>query len=398
MRRLSWLLVILSALTFMAPALAAAADEAEKPARSVVVAMLYPGVTIGAEENIRVDLIVKNVGRSFETMMFQVVEQPKGWRCQIKGYGKPITGIFIASGDERTLTFTADPEGEGKKPAPGEYKFKVKASSLDGALTSETGLAVTVASKAQVGEEIELTTSYPMLSGPTDSKFEFSLDVNNKTDEDKLFNLSAKVPEDWEVSFKPAYEQKQISSIQIKGSQSKSVNLELTPSRKAEAGEYPIRVTVKTNTSQAQVDLVVKLTGTYEIKTGTPTGLLSLTTQTGKPANMSIYVRNEGSAIQREIGFMSFKPESWKVEFKPEKVLELKPGELKQIEVIITPAEQALVGDYSVAVNAQGEKANSNVEFRVTVKASATWGWIGIAIIILVIAGLGVTFRRLGRR
>jgi uncharacterized membrane protein len=35
---------------------------------------------------------------------------------------------------------------------------------------------------------------------------------------------------------------------------------------------------------------------------------------------------------------------------------------------------------------------------RVTVKASTAWGWIGIAIIVVVIAGLSALFIWLGRR
>jgi uncharacterized membrane protein len=38
------------------------------------------------------------------------------------------------------------------------------------------------------------------------------------------------------------------------------------------------------------------------------------------------------------------------------------------------------------------------VELRVSVKTSAAWGWIGIIIIVLVIAGLGGLFLWLGRR
>jgi uncharacterized membrane protein len=57
-----------------------------------------------------------------------------------------------------------------------------------------------------------------------------------------------------------------------------------------------------------------------------------------------------------------------------------------------------LVGDYSVNVKVDGEKDSKNMEFRVTVKASAAWGWIGIGIIVLVIGGLIGLFRSLGRR
>jgi uncharacterized membrane protein len=56
------------------------------------------------------------------------------------------------------------------------------------------------------------------------------------------------------------------------------------------------------------------------------------------------------------------------------------------------------VGDYSISVNVEGEKASKIIEFRTTVKASAAWGWIGIGIIVAVIGGLFGIFRWLGRR
>jgi uncharacterized membrane protein len=109
-------------------------------------------------------------------------------------------------------------------------------------------------------------------------------------------------------------------------------------------------------------------------------------------------VKNTGTAPQSQIKFMSFKPENWKMEFKPEKLVNLKPGEVRQVQAFITPAQQALVGDYSVAVNCMGDKADKDMEFRVTVKAPSAWGWIGIGIILFVLLGLVFTFRKLGRR
>jgi len=51
---------------------------------------------------------------------------------------------------------------------------------------------------------------------------------------------------------------------------------------------------------------------------------------------------------------------------------------MKQVEVIITSAGQALVGDYSVGLSVDGEKGSSKtVEIRVSVKTSAAWGWSG---------------------
>jgi len=142
----------------------------------------------------------------------------------------------------------------------------------------------------------------------------------------------------------------------------------------------------------------VALTGTYKLDAGTASGLLSLNAVRGKEGNLSIYVRNSGSAILNNVGFLSVKPENWNVEFNPERIEALPPGELKQVEVSITPADQALVGDYSLGISADAGKLSKNMELRVTVLASTAWGWIGIGIIVLVMAGLVVLFIRLGRR
>jgi uncharacterized membrane protein len=237
-----------------------------------------------------------------------------------------------------------------------------------------------------------------VLEGPTDSEFEFSLEVENESDKDTIFNLSSQGPKDWEIRFKPAYEEKYISSLRIKADQSQTMAVEIKPNPWAKPGTYPFVVKVSSPEAKTQVKLAVVLTGTHKLEAGTADGLLSLNAYQGKAANLSFYVKNSGSAMQNSVRFISFKPENWKVDFKPENLEGLAPEELKQVEVTITPADQALVGDYSVSLRVEGEKANKDMEMRVTVRASTAWGWIGIGIIVLVIIGLVVLFIRLGRR
>lgn len=391
--------LLLCLAVLLACPLGAAAEKGKenKPARAFVAALKYPEIWVAPGEKVRVDIMLHNKGRSDETVLFKLKQVPQGWKADIRNFGTVIGGMFLSEDRETSVELVAEPKDKGRVK-PGDYRFVVEARSADGAIRHTSTLVVHVSAKEKASREIELETSYPVLKGPTDARFEFSLEVRNNSAKEKLFNLSAQGPPGWDISFKPAYEQKQISSLHIKGDQSSSLSVEITPARDAGIGTYPIKVKVSSATASAETELKVVLTGTYRIKAGTPTGLLSLSTQAGQPANISFYVRNDGSAPQREITFLSFKPENWKVEFKPEKIVNLKPGALKQVEMTITPAERALVGDYSVAVTAQGEKARSNLEFRVTVKASAAWGWIGVGIIILVLVGLGVVFRKLGRR
>ncbi|MFH1090572.1 MAG: hypothetical protein V1742_03280, partial [Pseudomonadota bacterium] len=186
------------------------AQEKEKPPRGMVASLRSPGLVVGPEDKIRVDLVVKNIGRSSEMVFLEVTEKPKGWKTQIKSMADTVSGIFVAEDEEKTLTFTAEPEVKEDKLLVGQYKFVVQAKTADGALVRTSALAVTVMEKEKTQEALKITTSYPVLRGPSDSKFEFSLDVNNDSDEDALFHLAATAPDGWEISFKPAYEQKQI--------------------------------------------------------------------------------------------------------------------------------------------------------------------------------------------
>lgn len=392
-------MAVLLGVMFFVPG-APRAEESDKPARGFVAALAYPGITVGTEDKVRVDLIVRNTGRSDETVYLEVTAKPEGWSADIKSYTNVVTGVFVAKDEQKTLTLAAAPEtdDEAMTLPVGAYRFEIKARTGDNMLVMTTAVDVTVVEKEKGEEGIKLETSYPVLRGPSDSSFEFTLDMENESDEDQLFNLRGDAPDGWEVSFKPAYEQKQISSMQIKANQNRSVGVEVVPPRGAEAGEYPVKVRVQTPTAKAEVELTVVLTGTYEIKCGTLDGLLSLSAMRGKEASISIYVRNEGSAEQKEINFLTFKPENWKVEFDPEKVENLGAGEVKQVEMKIISNEESLVGDYSVGFSAHGEKASSEVELRVSVRASSAWGFIGVGIIVLVIMGLAFIFMRFGRR
>ncbi len=376
------------------------AEEGKKdlPPRDILVVPEYPSIGISEGDDVSVDLRVRNGGRQGEIIDLSIVSVPDGWKAWIETYGFKVNSVFVASDDRKGLTLKAEPE---KGIGLGKYVFPIKAQTRDGQLTSSSELVVTVVEKKEekkTSRGVDITTSYPVLKGPTDAKFEFSIDVENKTDKEGIFNLAYEAPKNWEINFKPSYEDKYFSSLRIKKDQSQSMAVEVKPYVLAEPGEYPILVKVSSDRAKGEVSLTVVLTGTYKLEAGTPDGRLSLTTYQGKPANLSFYVKNSGSAAQNSIKFLTFKPENWKVEFSPESIETLPPGEMKQVEMTVIPAEQALVGDYSVAVNVEGEKVSKNLEFRITVRTATAWGWVGIGIILAVLAGLVFLFVRLGRR
>lgn len=388
---------VLLTLVFLIPSLGLGQEEKKdtRPERAIAVYPEYSGVIVSKGEAVRMDLVMDNGGRKDETIDVTISQVPKGWKAMLKGGNYQVTGMFVPNGKSRNLALTLESD---KTVGYGTYVFNIDGQTTDKKLTSAHTLTVTVQPRTSGADDIQITTSYPVLRGQTDARFEFSLEVMNKSEADRNFNLFALGPEKWEINFKPAYEAKQISSLRIKGGQSQTVAVEVNPVRDAVSGEYPIQVSISSGDKKAEVKLTVALTGIYKLDAGTPTGILSLEAMAGKPANFSVFVKNTGSAVNRNVTFSSFKPENWDVTFKPEKIEALEPNALKQVEVTVKPAQQALVGDYSVGVMVTGEKSDKTIEMRVTVKASTAWGWIGIGIILFVILGLMALFIRLGRR
>ena len=388
-----WLVMCFSSFVF-------AKEEDKKkdlPERGISVTPEYTGVIVSEDEGVSIDLIVTNRGRHDENILLSVTSVPKAWKAWIKTYSFGVTGVHVKSDTSKNLTLRAEP---GEDAGPGQYTFGIQARTDDDKLTSAGQVLITVKKekKEKKAEGVKITTSYPVLKGPTDSQFEFSLEVANKTDQDTIFNLSSQGPKNWEINFKPAYEDKFISSLRLKGGQSQTMAVSVKPHPLAKAGEYPILIKVNSPEAKGEATLTVTLTGTYKLNAGTANGLLSMNTVRGKEGNLSFYVQNNGSATLNNVRFLSFKPENWKVAFNPERIDALGPEELKQVEVSITPTDQALVGDYSVGLTADAGKISKAIELRVTVRASTAWGWIGIGIIVLVMAGLVALFIRLGRR
>jgi uncharacterized membrane protein len=393
--------VLLAVLGLTAPGIGWGAEDQtrrdDRPERGISIYTDYSGVVVPVGDTVRMDLTVDNRGKQDETVALKLANIPKGWKASLKGGNFTVTGVSVAGGKTRSLAFSAEPE---KGVGPGSYTFDIEGVSADGKLTAKQVISITARERSSLGGgDIQVSTSYPVLRGQNDAQFEFSLDVANKSENDRTFNLAAQVPENWEVNFKPGFESKQISSLQIRGGSSQTVAVQITPARGTLAGEYPVLFRVTSGESKAEAKLMVVLTGTYKLDAATTSGVLSADAVTGKPTTVSFLVKNTGSAVNHNISLSAFKPENWKVEFKPEKLENLEPGAFKQIEATITPSATALVGDYSVGLSADGEKGSSkSVEMRVTVKAPTAWGWFGVGLIAVVIGGMGGLFVWLGRR
>ncbi|MBA7559063.1 MAG: hypothetical protein GH159_03405 [Dehalococcoidia bacterium] len=264
---------------------------------------------------------------------------------------------------------------------------------------------------AQDGDAtIELTADYYKLEIVSGASVDFTVRLEYTGTEARVFDLVATGPTDWSTFITPSYPRdRQILDIRMEPpAEGESSTIEqvvvtaislswLTP----ELGEYPITLEATSGDIQSSIELtavVTSIPASYTLYLTTSDGILSTTAQAGEENYFTIAVVNSGTGDIDSISLSTNKPRGWAVELSPTNIASVAAGNFQTVEMNIKPPPDAIAGDYEIIVRASGTQASDNVEIRVTVKTSSLWGWVGIGIIVLVIAGLAVIFMRFSRR
>ena len=107
----------------------------ERPPRSIAMAPEYTGVIVPPGEEVEMDLILYNKGKSDENIKVDITSIPKGWKARLKTYRFTITGAHVENGETSRLTFFAEPEKK-KDVKPGRYDIDVSFYDESGDLIS----------------------------------------------------------------------------------------------------------------------------------------------------------------------------------------------------------------------------------------------------------------------
>jgi uncharacterized membrane protein len=250
-------------------------------------------------------------------------------------------------------------------------------------------------------EKIELTTSYTKLEGTSGTSFEFEVSLNYQGAEARVFNLSATGPKDWTTYITPSYpKDKMIKDIRLEPGSAETIDVDAAPPSwlMAEPGEYKITLEATSSEIKGTIQLTAIVTATYELSLTPSEERYNTPATAGKNNYFSVKVENNGSAPIDNITFSSDKPTGWTVEFTPDKIDSLSAGSSQTIDVNIKPPSKTIAGDYEITLTANGKQTQNHIDIRVTVETPTVWGWVGVGITALVIAGLVAIFMRLSRR
>jgi len=264
--------------------------------------------------------------------------------------------------------------------------------------------------KSPETEEITLTCQYPVLSSPTGAAyFTYSIDLQYKGGkEPRLFDLQVKAPSGFNYSIASSYgEGTQIAAIRLDPQKTYPDTIKVTVRPDMwlvpEPGEYPITVEAVSGEIKGSIELKAIIIAKYEIGLEPSTGRFNTSATAGEDNYLTVSVTNTGSADLQKVNFSSKitgNPTGWSITFDPKNLDVLSVGAKREVQINIKPAQKTIAGDYMVAISANPESgyAFDAIDVRVTVLTPTIWGWVGIGIVVLVIAGLAVMFMRLGRR
>jgi len=254
-------------------------------------------------------------------------------------------------------------------------------------------------------ETLEMESKYPVLSAKSGGIYDFEVDLKYQGNDRKRFEFSFSTPTGWRAFATAGYPEKQITAIEMGPAEGYPVTEKLKVTfgsitgKYPEPGDYILTVEASSGDLKATFDFKAVVTARYEFSLTTPTGQLNTEANTGKENHFSILLTNTGSTAIENIALSSTKPSGWNVTFEPKKVDLLESGLSQEIDVVIEPPSKTIAGDYEMTLKADSiEYTPSSMKVRVTVLSPTIWGWIGVIIVLLVIAGLGVLFWRLGRR
>lgn len=365
----------------------------------------------------RTDLTVDLYNTTEERRLVKIVLEdiPAGWDIAVwdRFFDFKVGEIVVEppapddTGASQSLRLRVDLPDD--RPPAGEYGFGLRITSPDGSVEYDSARYTIIVPDppASTDTGVAITVTYPALSGPSTSEFEFEIVIDNDTGADSSFNLTAaaldqngQVLPGWDITFSPSFGQERvISSISVGDALNERVDVRVTPPRNTPPGDYLIPVQVQDDAGfEADALLLVTIRGRGEVFLGTDTGLLNVDATAGEEASTKLRLTNFGTAELLEIGLLADAPQGWEVTFEPSTVPPLPANNQIDIPVTVLPAADAIPGDYLVTLRANHPDTNASLELRVTVAQSTIWGWLGIVLVVLVIVILGALFVRLGRR
>lgn len=346
----------------------------------------YTSISVPPGEVINYPLEIKNNTNRVVSVPLQVNDLPSGWSTKLNGGGWQLKEVSVKPGEAESVSLEVTVPLKIDK---GSYQFQIDAGTL-------ASLPLTVDITEKGTYQTELTTDQANLEGHADSTFTYTLNLQNRTAEKQNYALQHDAQAGWDVTFTSGG--KQVSSVEIEAGKSQSITVDIKPPTGVTEGTFSIPIRASNSSTSSELALEVVISGSYGLELTTPNGLLSTKVNAGGSKTIELLVKNTGTAPLTDINLRAETPVDWEVSFNPKTIDNLPAGKSTTVEAKLTSSEKAIAGDYVTSLTADAAETSSNAQFRVAVKGSVLWGWIGVLVIVAILFGIYVLIRKYGRR
>ena len=370
---------------------AAHAAESPRDIKGLYLMSDYPAITVRPGTTTNIPLRLQNYGLGPQRYNLTVSGVPSGWSATLLGGGQPVAAAMPAPDASVALQLRLDvPASSGMS----EQTLTVKAEGQG----TEATLPVVVALAKELPAKLTVTSKLPSLRGSPKSNFEYTLTIKNDSGRNLTASFAADAPANFETSFTEAYGTQELSSIPIEAGQSKDIKLRVRPPGTIDAGNFPVKVTVKAEDASAQTELALDIVGQPQLQVAGRDGLLSARAVAAQQSSIPIVVTNTGTAPADNIALAATAPTGWKVTFEPATIDRLVPGKDAEVQALVTPSDKSLAGDYMTSIRATLRGENASGQFRITVTTSTVWGMAGAGVIGIALLLMLGAVARFGRR
>ena len=393
MRTTTIAMLLALAVTGMATVAPGHGDAAEnnKDVKGLYLLTDYPAVSVRPGTTSTVSLRLQNYDLPPERYALSVDGTPPGWTATLLGGGQPVAAAMPATDQSVSLQLRLD------IPANADIASQVLTVKAQSQGTT-VSLPLTITLAKELPAKLTITPQLPSLRGTPKSSFDYTLAVKNDSGRNLVVSLAATAPPNFETSFTEAYGTQELSSVPIDAGVSKDVKLKVRPPSSVDAGQFMIDATATAADATAMTDLSLDIVGQPRLAIAGSEGLVSARARAGEQSTVPVVITNDGSAPADNVELSGSGPTGWKVEFDKKTIDRIAPGQMADVNALITPTDKSIAGDYMTTIRAASRGETASSQFRVTVATSTTWGFAAFGFIAVALLVMFGAVARFGRR
>lgn len=358
----------------------------------------YSTIKAMPSSTVNFDLIISNkLSERFSGIL--TLELPSGWIGSVISNvdGSNLYGISLDPGSFIKATATLQVPGN---ITSGDYIVTVILRGTSPYFISKLQIHVDVVQGIPV---VKLYTDTPYLDAYAGQAVSFPVDVKNVGDANGIASINLKgLPPGYSWMAKDS-SGNVLSKLYLKAGEDK--NLKIVVSIPPLAEPSVLSFTLETNTSNSydNLTLSIGILGSYSINYVTQSFYVESTA--GSTTTFQVEVQNTGYSSLTNVKInLADIPSNFDVQVSPNLVLLLKPQDTATFTITITTTADVSAGDYYITLGLTADQLTADQTsslvraLHVYVKQSGLAVYVGVGIVLVVLAALFIVYRKYGRR